>query len=206
MHAKLTNILHDFLLDTKQERISFGEILTAFDELNVAVILLIFALPIFIPLPPPLPSIIAFPLILIALQLLAGRKTIWLPRWLTQFSFSRVLLHRAINFALPYITKLENKMQPRYPQFFTRLGKRVIGLICLIFAIVILIPLPFTNLLPGLAIICISIGLIGEDGMVVLTGLAIGFLGIGLTLAALSFGVKILTGALLKIQQYFGKS
>lgn len=191
MSISLTQILQNFLAENDQERITFGDILETLGDFNLGASLLVFSLPIFIPLPPPLPSIIAFPLILISIQLMMGRSSIWLPYWLTSFSFSKKLLYKSINFMLPHIAKLETKLHPRISSFFTSLGKRAIGLFCLLFAISILVPLPLTNLMPGLAIICMSIGLLSYDGNLILIGCGIGILGIGITIAILIGGTKI---------------
>jgi hypothetical protein len=60
-----------------------------------------------------------------------------------------------------------------------------IGVIAIVLALVNLAPVPFMNLIPsaGLAVICM--GILNEDGIAVLAGIAIGALGTVVALVAI---------------------
>src|SRR3546814_11677546 len=52
-------------------------------------------------------------------------------------------------------------------------GERVLGIVCLALAVIITLPIPFANMLPGLAVTALALGLIERDGLAVLIGLAL---------------------------------
>ncbi|MEO1476739.1 MAG: exopolysaccharide biosynthesis protein, partial [Pseudomonadota bacterium] len=49
-----------------------------------------------------------------------------------------------------------------------------IGLFLLVFCTSILIPLPATNTVPGIAVAIVGFGLLAKDGLLILPGLALG--------------------------------
>ena len=51
---------------------------------------------------------------------------------------------------------------------------RVIGGALVLFSASILVPLPLTNSVPALAIVLVSMGLLGRDGLLVLAGTLLG--------------------------------
>ncbi len=61
-------------------------------------------------------------------------------------------------------------MRPRL-QFLTgRAGGAVVGVACTLLAVVLVLPIPFANLVPALALGAFSIGLTRKDGLFVLAG------------------------------------
>ncbi len=59
-------------------------------------VLMFFSFPILIPLPPPLPSLIALPLIIFSLQMMAGLTAPKLPKIISQKSIERQLVAKII--------------------------------------------------------------------------------------------------------------
>ena len=58
------------------------------------------------------------------------------------------------------------------------LGKRLIGVAGLLLALVVFLPVPFGNSIPGLALVLMAVGLLGRDGLAVMAGAAVGLVGI----------------------------
>jgi len=58
--------------------------------------------------------------------------------------------------------------------------------------------LPFTNFIPALGIIAMSLGLLSRDGFIILIGIVIGVIGTIFTLAIIILGKKIVIGILNK--------
>ena len=52
------------------------------------------------------------------------------------------------------------------------IGRRVVGLLCLLLAIVLPLPIPFGNVVPAATISLFALGLLARDGLAVLAGLA----------------------------------
>jgi hypothetical protein len=113
--------------------------------------------------------------VLLALQLIAGRETIWLPqRWR-----SRKITDGDGRFAkrlLAVIRRLERFSRPRLPWLFDhRLSNAIFGLVVAIGAAAAFLAPPFSGLdtLPALGVVLVSLGVLMEDVAIVLAGLAI---------------------------------
>jgi hypothetical protein len=66
--------------------------------------------------------------------------------------------------------------------------QRLYGAVVLLAGVVIVLPVPFGNILPSITLILISVGFIGRDGIWALAGLAFGALAAAL-LGGLVIGV-----------------
>jgi hypothetical protein len=113
--------------------------------------------------------------ILLALQLIVGRETIWLPqRWR-----SRKITDGDGRFAkrlLAVIRWLERFSRPRLPWLFDhRLSNAIFGLVVVIGAAAAFVAPPFSGLdtLPALGVVLVSLGVLMEDVAIVVAGLAI---------------------------------
>jgi hypothetical protein len=118
---------------------------------------------------------------LLALQLIVGRRTVWLPeRWkrrelgpAAQKRFADVLLRR--------IRWLERHSRPRLGVLLTlRLTRVVFGALVLALSVTAFLAPPFTGLdtLPSLGVVVLSVGVLLEDAVLVLAGLVIGLVGV----------------------------
>lgn len=65
----------------------------------------------------------------------------------------------------------------------------------LVMAVTIVLPIPFGNLLPALALIVAATGFIARDGLPVLVSMVIALLAVLWTLALLVFGAELLQRA-----------
>jgi hypothetical protein len=123
---------------------------------------------------------------LLALQLIVGRRTVWLPeRWkrrelgpAAQRRFSEVLLRR--------IRWLERHSHPRLGFLLTnRLSGAVFGILVLGLSVTAFVAPPFTGLdtLPSLGVVVLSVGVLLEDSLLALAGLLIGLVGVVVVIA-----------------------
>jgi hypothetical protein len=116
---------------------------------------------------------------LLALQLIAGRDEIWLPR---RFKNTR-LGDGFITKLLGTIRRLERFSKPRArPLFEHRLSNIVFGLLVLAGSIAAFAAPPFTGLdtLPSLGVVLLSLGFVMEDIALVVLGIVIALVGVGL--------------------------
>ena len=182
--------LHNVVNRNTADRISIGDLKLALHERGFAILLVIFALPIAVPFPyiQGFTTILALPLIFFASQMFLGFDSPWLPQWLANKTLSRQLIALIVTRAAPYLKRVEKLLKPRLIWLASGLGPRLIGFFSLLFSIAILIPLPFTNLLPAIGILIMSLGLLSRDGVTVLLGLLIGLVGFIISLAVLVFG------------------
>jgi hypothetical protein len=161
------------LLHAPDERIALGELVDAFGPRAFGALMFVFSIPNLLPLPPGSSTFLSIPLLIIAPQLMIGLPTLWLPRALDRRSLRRADLARGFDRLLPRVARIERLLAPRLEFLFGPLGDRIIGLVILALALVLVLPIPFGNLLPAAAIAALSLGLTQRDGVVVLAGYGI---------------------------------
>ena len=136
---------------------------------------------------PGLATITAIPLLFFGLQMLAGYRTPWLPKTISERKFPKADLLATIERAVPWMHWVETICKPRWQFLIGRFGERFLGLLVFVLAVVIALPGPGTNFAPGVAIAFMAIAIIERDGLLVFAGvlasffaLYIGYLGLHL--------------------------
>src|SRR5436309_322059 len=113
--------------------------------------------------------------VLLALELIAGRDEIWLPRrWRTRKLSTEGRFVRAL---VKAIRALERFSRPRLRFLFGhRLSNIVFGLVVAGGSIAAFVAPPFTGLdtLPALGVVLVSLGVLLEDFLLVVIGLVVG--------------------------------
>jgi hypothetical protein len=122
---------------------------------------------------PGLPTLLAVIVALFALQMLFGRKHLWLPDLLTRRKVAGDKLERGLCKLRPVIRWLDKLIRPRLHWATNRNASRLLALLCLVLAASVptLELIPFASSGPFAAIGLIGIGLTTRDGLLVLLGL-----------------------------------
>lgn len=115
--------------------------------------------------------ITGLPLMILALQLIAGRSSVWLPRALSDRSIDRASFSRIVHYSLPWVERIERLARPRLWPGATASVDRLIGVTCLVMALLLFLPIPFANGVPALAIIALGLALSERDGVWLVLGL-----------------------------------
>lgn len=187
-----TEHLENAINNGKSDKILISDVIKAMETGGFGLVLMFFSLPIIVPLPPPLPSFIAIPLIVFAAQMMFGLSSPKLPKIIANKAISRSILANIIEKSTIYFRRAEKILKPRLLFLSTAIFERIVGFFIMIFAMSVLIPLPLTNFLPGIAILIMSFGLIGRDGLFIIIGIIVGLIGILITFAIIFFGVEFL--------------
>ncbi len=171
----LSALLEDLKARTMGEEVTLQTLLEAFHERGFGFFLLLFALPAALPVPAiGLNAIIALPLLILTAQQAMGRHTIWLPEsWLSK-SVSKEKIDGYIDSANPWVKKIETFIRPRLPIITQGFSSNIIGILGFFMALAVSIPLPLTNTVPSIGIVCMAIGVIMRDGLAVIIGILIG--------------------------------
>jgi hypothetical protein len=162
-------------------------------------LMLFFALPNILPMPPGASGILGLPLIILATQLMLGRKP-WLPRIIARRSISRADLILMLDRAGNWLTTAEKLLKPRLTILVAPPVERVIGAHCLILAIILALPIPFGNVPPAFAICLYCLGVLERDGAWVIAGF-LAFVATITVVAGVLFA--LLKGAVLVINAAF---
>ncbi|MBF2008816.1 MAG: exopolysaccharide biosynthesis protein [Chlorogloeopsis fritschii C42_A2020_084] len=166
-----SKLLQDFLQRHSGERIYLRDLLNEMSNRAFAPLIFICALPEALPLPVAgVSAIIGIPLMIISGQLMLGFSKPWLPKWIANRSLKRKDFEKIIKKILHYLQKCERVIRPRWRFVTSPLAQRLLGLLFLVLAFVIALPIPFGNLPPAVAIAIISLGIIEQDGVVIVLG------------------------------------
>ena len=192
----LSQVLHGLADDPLRERISVGDLLTALGDRAIGALLFIFAFPNVLPTPPGTSAILGAPLLFLAAQLAFGRKP-WLPAIITQRSMLRDDFQSLIRRIAPWLARAEKLLKPRMSSLTLPPMEYFIGLVCLVLAVLLALPIPLGNMLPALAISLIALGVLERDGVWVLAGLVTAGLAIvvvsGVVFALIKTGIYLFT-------------
>ncbi len=112
-------------------------------------------------------------LIILGFQMAFGFARVHLPKKILKMSFSRAGIKKVMDVAAPKIAFIEKLLKPRLIFITGTVGKRIIGIIVIPLSLLVLIPFPFSNIIPSFSILILSLGLIEKDGAVVLIGMLI---------------------------------
>ena len=118
---------------------------------------------------------------LLALELIAGRKEIWLPRRWRKLELAGDRQQRFVTALMKTIRRLERLSRPRLRLLFDhRLSNIVFGMFVVAGSVGAFLAPPFTGLdtLPALGVVLLSLGVLLEDIVVVVAGLVIGVAGV----------------------------
>ncbi len=177
------------LIDNHQEQkyLTFKELITALGEQAYGIVMILFALPSALPVSfiPGVSLVFGLPIVIIALHLILGRKTLWLPETLAARQISVATLSTIINKTQSTLQWIERYIKPRAAWFLTPLFDRLHGLILLLLSLLLLLPIPFSNMILSGLIILLGLGLAQRDGYVII----IAYLG-----SFLYFALMILMG------------
>jgi hypothetical protein len=165
----LSAVLLD-IVDHGEPRISVGELTARFGGRAIGALLFVFGLACMLPLPPGATTILGFPLVLLAPQLIIGASAPWLPERVKRRTLSTSDLRATLPRVIPSLQKLEAVSRPRFTVLFGAVGERLIGLVCLALALVLILPIPGGNILPAMAVSALSFALIQRDGLIALAG------------------------------------
>lgn len=157
--------------------VSIDCMLQATGQRSFGALLLVPGLLVFSPLSgiPGLPSLFAMMVTLIAVQLLVGRRHIWLPQWLLRRTASRSKYDRAMAFLKRPAGFIDRLLRRRLTFLTEGIAVRFNALLCLLIAATMppLELIPFGNSTAGAALSILGLGMMARDGVLVLV--AIGF-------------------------------
>ena len=118
---------------------------------------------------------------LLALQMIAGRTTIWLPRRLQERELGGLTTEKAIPLVSRWIRRLERFSRPRGTHLLERRPiQALIGLSLLATAVTALLSPPFSGLdtIPGVSAVVICAGVLLGDVVLVLVGVTVEVVGV----------------------------
>lgn len=163
------DILAGIANDTSRDRIVVADLLAAMHDRALAALMFIFAVPNILPVPPGTSAVLGAPLIFLAAQLALGMRP-WLPKIIANRSMARADFAALVGRAGPWLARAERLLRPRLSSLARPPAEYAIGVICLLLATILFLPIPLGNMLPALAICLFALGILERDGVWVLAG------------------------------------
>lgn len=173
--------------------VSFTELEDAFTDRSFAALLTFFAILNLLPLPPGTGIVTGIPLVLVSVQMVMGRNTVWLPAFLRTKSISPERFRQVSDKVVPWLQWLERFIKPRNWPFGRKQGDRWLGAFTTILGMSVVLPMPLSNWLPALATAIVGIALCERDGRLLFAGLTIGVVSIGIVAGFAFVAASVIT-------------
>lgn len=188
----LSAILRRLAAEAGRERVSVKDLFAALGDRALAALLFVFAVPNVVPSPPGLSTVLGVPLLFLSGQMLLGRAA-WLPAFVARRSMAREDFEALVSRMLPWLERAEKLLKPRFSGLALPPMEYLVGLVCLILAVILVLPIPLGNIPPAFAIALMALGVLERDGVWVLAGLAVTFLALTVVSGVLMAIVKTVT-------------
>ncbi|MBN1869359.1 MAG: exopolysaccharide biosynthesis protein [Candidatus Omnitrophica bacterium] len=158
-----------------EEGVSLAEIRDLFGQDGLMLLTIFLTIPFMVPVSiPGVSTVFGAAILLIGLSRLLGRN-LWLPKRFEERILPAEKLHAGLNQGLKFFRQLERLTHPHRLKNLTSDGLRgaVNNFSLIIGAVLLMAPfgfVPFSNTLPGLALLLLAIGLLQRDGLFILLG------------------------------------
>lgn len=177
------------------EKVTLSALLDQLGDKAIALVLLVFAIPAIIPTPGiPAGMIFGTALAILSLQIIFRARKLVLPGFLGRLSVSRSIIELTADKAAPRLEKLERLLKPRGHVLARFAGPAFIGVIIFLMAVLIALPIPFGNMLPGLTVLVIALALAQRDDLALLGGLVLAVLSLLFSIGIVYGGWALISG------------
>ncbi|MDB2414839.1 exopolysaccharide biosynthesis protein [Rickettsiales bacterium] len=186
-----SDVLEGVVHNSVSDYLTLFEIKDALHERGFGLLMLVFALPLSIPMPipPGFTLLPAIPLLFFSWQMMAGKDSPWLPAWAGNKKIKRSSLAFMIEKASPFLRKVEKLLRPRLSFAASDAGEKIVGVFCFVFAVSIANPVPLSNMIPAMGITLMSLGLLSKDGVPIIMGMVVGSVGVAVSVTLMVYGI-----------------
>ncbi len=170
------------IFDDGQE-MTIGDVVSRVGARSFAVLFILLALPIAVPFTPPgLTVPFGAALVILACQMIAGRRTPWLPQRLLVRKIKAGKAAKMIDAMPRFLARFERFLKPRWP--WVGRHSSILGVGVLIASLAMMAPLPVTNTICSVSVLLIGLGMVGNDGVFGVVGLAFSLISAAVVVAA----------------------
>jgi hypothetical protein len=166
---------------------TIGALEEVFDERTFAVTILLLMAPTALPVPTGgITHVFELATVLLAAEMVAGRRTVWLPESWRKRPLGRGITEKAIPALIRLVRRCERWSRPRANRVIEHaVGWRLLGLLIAALTVSAALAPPFSGLdtLPGLGVVLIALAILLRDLVVAAIGLVIGLAGTALSIA-----------------------
>lgn len=168
-----SQLVDDLATKLDGDKVTVGTLLKNLEGRGLGLILLILSLPMCVPNIPGISTLFGLLLLGPSFQMIFGSKTLWMPGFVKRWSFKGKDLRKALRVCGKLLHKLEYLAKPRLTALTSRPGMIYAGLQTFLMALVLLLPMPGANFLPGIAVALTGLGVLQRDGVFMLASTAV---------------------------------
>ncbi len=153
--------------------IDFGLLAESLGTRSHMLMILILSLPNSLPVPgiPGLSTLTGLPILFIALQIIWGRESVWLPRSLARKKLPTHFMRKLLDKTIPLLVKTEKFIHPRFELLCTPFVQKLVAVFIAIMAFILALPIVGANFPPGLSITLMAFALLSRDGLFVMASI-----------------------------------
>jgi hypothetical protein len=172
-----SRVLQEVIRQAPAEYVTVGWLTSTLRQHSFGIIMLSLGLLATTPVGSTIPGLI---LAVIAVQLIVGRAEPVFPHFIMTRRLPTKQLLRLGGYAIHVLKYLEKLVHPRWPRAFEA-AKRAVGVMVLLLTLVLLLtPVPLSNVAPAMVISLISLAYVEEDGLLLSVGFIAATILIGL--------------------------
>ena len=174
------------------DRLTVGAMVDSLGRSGHGLILLMLALPSFIPSPGlPTGLVVGVALMRVAVQMIRGQQTVALPGWIRRQTLPRSAMLTIVKKLDTWMQSLERLLRPRLHALTEGAAIAIVGLLVLVMGATLLLPVPFGNQGPAFAVVVFAFGIMEKDGLAIIAGAVLAAIGFAWNVALVVFGVAI---------------
>jgi hypothetical protein len=179
--APSSRVLQEVIRQAPAEYVTVGWLTSTLQRHSFGIIMLCLGLLATTPVGSSVPG---FVLAIMAVQLIVGRTEPVFPRFIMTRRLPTTQLLRLGCRAIHVLKYLEKAVHPRWPLTF-EVAKRAVGVIVLLMVLILLLtPMPLSNVAPAMVISMISLAYVEEDGLLLSAAFLAAIILIGIASAA----------------------
>lgn len=171
--TKLSDELRTILDCAAGNALSLRQIVDVLRGRGFDVLVIILVLPFCQPIPlPGLSTPFGLALMFFGLRI-ALRQRPWLPDWLLRREISYATLAKIVTTAIAVAKRLEKVIHPRFrfvKHWWSFNALNGLAIVSSAFILMLPLPIPFSNTLPAWSILLLALGMMEEDGAVIVLG------------------------------------
>jgi len=179
---------------------TLGSLVERVDEQGFALLFVLLLTPTALPLPTGgATHVLEVVTVVLALQLIAGREEIWLPRRWRGVTLGGDRMQQLLRRLVRLIHRLERISRPRMTWLFGHRASGVaFGLLVAVLSVVAFVAPPFSGLdtLPALGVVLLALGVLLRDAFVAFAGVVAGIVGTVLIVALAGAAIRGVSGLL----------
>jgi hypothetical protein len=178
-HVPTSVMLAQLLRDLPQDHVSLAWLIGRLETRSFGLLMLLLAL---LGLAPGIATFTGFLLVFPAAQMMLGRESPTLPRFLAARSIPAPHFARWAARSIPLFQRMEQLIRPRLQTPF-QATKRGVGLVVMLLTATAIWPVPFSHIIPTLVIMLVAFAYLEEDGLLLCFSLAVALLSLSISAA-----------------------